>query len=82
MRKWPFLVTSSKYGQFLEIILYDNSVTVPDNKHKLGSILIKLKDDIKIAKTEKDFENDPERKLGNESFVLAQIKIYSFHSFL
>ena len=71
MRKWPFLVTSSKYGQFLEIILYDNSVTVPDNKHKLGSILIKLKDDIKIAKTEEDFKTDPDRKLRNESFVLA-----------
>ena len=74
----PLFVTSSKYGQFLEIILYDNSVTVPDNKHKLGSILIKLKDDIKIAKTEEDFQTDPERKLRNESFVLTEIKFMPY----
>lgn len=75
-------VNTSKYGQFLEIILYDNSVTVPDNKHKLGSILIKLKDDIKIAKTEEDFQTDPERWKKEKYFEKNTFKSQSAEQIL
>ena len=37
-------VNPIKYGQFLEIILYDHSVTVSTVKHKMGSVLVALKD--------------------------------------